>query len=297
MLLVFVFFLASFISGTLNPTFVRFGVVDFPPIMLTFLRFLGAVLILLPFYLKRREKVAIKDLIFFVPFAINVALFSIGIQFTSLTMAAILYVFVPILVAIFGFLFMKDRLLNYHIIGLILSVIGVGILTKGAFDTQNILHFGTPLGNGILALAVVAFSLHPLSVRKLSKKYTHLPILFYTFVVTTALLVLVVPLEWSIRPFLLSSVTMKSVGSLLGLIVLSSTLYYFLYQWLIKNSSPFIASLMLYVSVLFSAVAGVAIFNEKITTELLIGALLVLAGVFCATTYPTVRKSLGSVLQ
>ena len=284
------FLLISFIGGAVNSILIRTVDSEIPPLTGAFLRFFGAFLLLLPFWFREKKLLKKDDLIKVIPFSINIALFSIAIQYTSVVMVNVIYALAPIVVAVFGFFLLKEKLLKEHIVGLIISLIGVGILIFGSFETQDILSFGTPLGNILIFIGVFFWSFWLLGSRSLSKTYTSFTILFSCFFVATMLLVFIIPFEWTIRPLSLSAISYKGLGSILGTILFSSIVVYFVYQWLIKHTSAFIGSLVQYGSVAFGALAGVIVYQERLTTQLIIGALLVVSGVFLATTYSQLQK-------
>lgn len=280
---------ASVLSGGLTPIFVRYAVIDVPPLTVTAIRFLGAAFILFFLWFPKREMIKGKDILKVIPFMFNMGLYSIGLQYTSVTMGSILYAVVPILVAILGYFLLAEKLSRNHIMGLTLSIAGIFLLLKGSIETNNLLSFGMPLGNVIILLAVFFWSFYLVGSRSLSKKYSSITILFFAFFVGSIGLTVLSFFEWRVRPFLLSSLTPRSIWSLVGLILLS-VFGYILYQWLIKHTSAFIASLIQYGVVVFASIAGVIVFQERATFQLLLGALLVIFGVFLATTYQTIQK-------
>src|SRR5437870_4327014 len=99
MALTFLFLFLTQLFGTLNPVFIKFATQTIPPITFSALRFLLATIILLPFWYKKKEIIAKKDLYKILPFSLNMVFYSIGIQYTSVVMSGILYSFVPIFVA------------------------------------------------------------------------------------------------------------------------------------------------------------------------------------------------------
>lgn len=286
----FAFLLASFIGGGLNGVFIRFVSTDFGPLTGTFLRFLGAAIILFPSWYKRKELLEVRDLYKIAPFSINVSLFSIAIQYTSVIMYNILYSIVPVLVALLGFFILRERLLREHIAGLIISLLGIAILIKGSLVTGDILTFGKPLGNALVLTGAFFWSFWMIGSRSISKKYSSLTIIFYCFLMTAVILIALLPFEWQRRPIDFSTITYSGLGSLLGVITLSSVILYLLHQWLIKNTSAFIASLIQYGAILFGALFGPLVFRERFTLELFIGGAFVVAGVFLATTYSQLKK-------
>lgn len=287
-----IFLLVAFIGGSLNSTFLKIGGNEIPPLTLTFLRFLGAAILMFPFWAKHKRYIAAKDIVKILPFTFNVALFSVGIQLTSVIMANIIYALTPVLVGIFGHFLINEKMKKHYIIGLAFSLLGIAILIEGSVKTSDILSFGTPLGNTMLLFGAVCWAFYPISFRSLSKRYTSVTILFWNFALSAILLIPVALFELQIRPIMFSKITYAGLSSIVGLIVLSSVVHYFLYQWLIKHTSAFIASLVQYGGILFAVITGIIIFHERITMQLLIGGTLVILGLFIATTYQYVKSRL-----
>lgn len=286
----FLAFLAvSFIGGGLNGVFVRIVSQEMGSLTGTFLRFFFATGLLLPFWLQRKEPLTRSDLVKFLPFSFNVILFSFAILYTSLTMSNIIYALVPLWVAMLGFFLLGEKLSDQHVWGLLVSLLGMAILVKGSFASGDIRSFGQPLGNLLIVLGVVFWGFWLVAARTLSKKYSITTTLFFSFLITTLVLVPLLPFEGSMRMFQWD-ITAKGWGSLIGVILFSSVANYFIYQWLIKNTSAFIASFVQYGAVVFGALTGVIVFAEKLTGELVLGGGFVIVGVFLATTYTQLKK-------
>jgi drug/metabolite transporter (DMT)-like permease len=58
----------------------------------------------------------------------------------------------------------------------------------------------------------------------------------------------------------------------------------FLTQYGIKHTNAFLGSVFLYLGPLFAAVTAIPLLGEQVTTNLIIGGVLILGGVFYATT-------------
>lgn len=290
MLAVIVFLATCFVAGGLLPSLIKLGVQDIPPLTLTWFRVTGGVIVLFPFILKNKERVPFKDLYKVVPFAINIALFSIGIQYTSLIMGNIIYTIDPILVAFLGYFFLKEKLTTHSIIGLIISLIGVSILIQGSIQTSDIFSFGTPLGNFFVSLASFSWAFWYITSRTLIRKYSSTTIIFYASLVTSIILIPLLPFEWSVKPLIVQNFTPQVIFIILGVILFGALVFQLLNQWLIKNTSAFFASLTSYGSIFFAGLSGMIFFGEKITIQLFIGGLFVIAGVFLATTYKHIRR-------
>lgn len=74
--------------------------------------------------------------------------------------------------------------------------------------------------------------------------------------------------------------TLKSVLSLLFLIIFGSLVTFTAYTWLLKVSSPAVVSTHSYVNPVVAVVLGWALANEQVTARTLLGAAIVLGSVF-----------------
>lgn len=292
--------LAGFIGGQ-SPILIKIGLREFPPIFLTTFRFLLATIIFLPFYLRQKQTLSRKDIrtLFTqsVFFALNVGLFSIAIQFTTAIISQILYTLVPIIVIFLSYFLLKEKLTSNKIIGLILAMAGVSFLIQQSVVKTDVLTFGTPLGNFLNLGAVFSWSLYMVFSKNLTNKYSSATTSFFSFLVTTLLLFLIVPFEQFFRPLLVNKITIIGLSSVFGLAVFSSALMFFLIQFSIKRTTPFTASFYQYLGPFSAAITAIPFLGEKPTLSLVIGGILIMVGVFWATSYRYARKYLRSVLK
>lgn len=281
-------FLAAFIGGAVSPFLVKIGVLALPPLTFTALRFLLATIILFPiFYRQQSPKLPRKNTgLFFlksVCFTLNVALFSIGLQFTTTIVSQILYTAIPVLVAILSYYMLSERFTRQKAIGFFIAFLGIALLLYQSIVTQAVMSYGTFLGNTLILGAIVSWAFYLV----LSKKLGNVSVVsssFYDFFVSTCLLLLCVPFELAIRPFSLSAFTPTIILSLLGLAILSSNGMILLLQYGIKKTTAFTASIFQYLGPFFTAVVAIPFLGEKPTFFLALGGLFIIFGVFYATT-------------
>lgn len=291
-------FIASFLSSAISPLFVKLGVGEIPPITFTFFRFLIATLVILPFYLKHgglkitksNAKWIFIDSAFF---ASNMAFFSIGIQYTNVVISQILYAFAPIIVALLGHFLLSEKITFHKALGSAIAFSGLMFLISQSFSgLQN--TFGTPLGNLIVMIAVFSWSFYIIISRKITHSYSQISISFANFFITMLILAIFVPFELSARSFSILNISHLGLISLLVVGIFSSVVYINLLQFGIKKTNAFIASLFSYMGPLAAAITAVPFLGEKITLNLVLGGLLIIAGVFYATTYTTLGRYLKS---
>ncbi len=294
--------IANFISGIFNSVLVKLGVREIPPITFTMFRFLIASLAILPFYLRQSSRKPLRKHMWIILaqsvfFAANVGIFSIAIQFTSAIMSQIIYIFVPVVVGIISYFVFKEKFTKHKIIGSLVALLGVLFLIEQSIVKADILSFGTLHGNLLILCGVFVYSGYLLLSQKLTKIYSPITTTFSTFLITFILLMLVAPFELIDNPLQISKITFVGIGSLFGLAIFSSAIMYFLIQIGIKHAGAFTASLFQYMAPFFTAISAMAVLGEKLTLTIVLGGLLIMFGVFYATTYPYVKRGIRYMLK
>lgn len=287
--------IANFIGGALSPMFVKFGVLEIPPLTFTLLRFILAILFTLPIYIRQKSYTITRHNIKFLLFGstfftLNLSLFSIGLQYTTVIMSQILYTLVPVIVGIMAHFILGERLTRNKIIGSGFAFSGVIFLITQSVLTNQTLTFGTLLGNSLMLIGVFSWSVYFIVSKKLTNVHSPITTSFFSFLVTVILLSLFVPFELSIRPLSTASITTTGLGSLFGVALFSSVIMFSLIQLGIKRTSAFTASLFSYTGPFFAGIVSIPLFGEKITPLLIIGGLLIIFGVFYATSLEHIKK-------
>ncbi len=286
--------LSAAIGGSINSVAVKVGGHEFTPILFTIIRFLLSSLILLPlFLLQKGSKLykADRKVLFLMSilFALNIVLFSIGLQFTSAIMGQLLYVVSPILVIVFAHFLIGEKYTKEKGIGLIITLSGVGFLLYQSISKQAVLTFGTPLGNFLVLLGVICTALYFVLSRRLSHSYSSITIIFMNFLITFIFGLCLVPFLFFLFPHTTIHVAKGGVLSI-GAIVFSSVCAYMFQQATIKRTSAFVGSLSLYLSPFFTALAAIFLLGEKVTLPFIAGGIFIALGVFYATAYHHVKK-------
>ncbi len=287
--------------GGFTPVMIKLGVGEFPPLLLTTLRFVVASIIFLPFFIKQQKHFTHNDVWFLFTrslfFAGNVGFFSIAIQYTTTIVSQILYTLVPVIVLITSTIFLKEKITGSKVIGLIIATIGVIVLLQQSIVKTEIVTFGTPFGNMLNLCAVISWSLYIIVSKDLTKKYNPVITTFSSFVTTILVLLLLLPIENMIRPIEIGDVGVVGIGSILGLGIFSSAVMFFLTQVVVKKTSPFIASFSQYLGPFASAFISIPLLGEKPTSALFFAGMCIIFGVFIVTSYEHIRKHIQSMLQ
>src|SRR3989344_3310470 len=285
MQVVILFILVSIIGASGN-ILTKLALEDFPPVIIVFLRFSLAAVILLPFVLRKKieiipgtfKLIALSGIVA----SLNSLLFALGLGHTSVLTAQLMFIPSALLVAVIGFIFLKEKLSKNQIIGLLLTMMGMGILILGSMQAQDVLSLGKPLGNILIASAVLTWAFYIVVSRKLLKHYDPIFISFSNFIFAGIISLPFAMHEFN-KGFSVYNVSQTGVLSILGLTFLASIAFYLIIQKLIKITSAFIGSLTMYGIFLTVSILGPIIFQEKIAPTFLIACAFIIPGVFIAT--------------
>jgi drug/metabolite transporter (DMT)-like permease len=289
-----VFLLTSLVGGAGSPL-IKFTLNYFPTITFVALRAALSALIILPFVYNGLFKIETKQIRYLILasalFAGNWLFFAMGIQRTSIIMGQIIYLPTSLIVAAIAYIFLKEKLKYEQVIGLVITIGGFLILTYGLITSGDVLSFGTPLGNLFVVAGLLSWSFYTVISRKISGIYKPQVITFFNFVITSLFAFLLIPSELSSHPQIFSQITPSAILSMSSVVIFSSILFFFFYQWLIKYTSAFISSLVLYPVTILAGLSGVVFFNEKLSPSYIFGGILVFVGVFLATSYQYIKTN------
>lgn len=183
----------------------------------------------------------------------------------------------PLIVAVLGWVFLKERLGSRQIIGIIVAFLGVGWTTVGG------LKAGAPAVGILLAVvAMLAFASYTVSSRSLTKKLPLLDMVAATSMIGAVELWVIVLLGGKTH-YIVDSVTHLTWTSwfeLLYVVLFVSTIAYMLYGYGLKNVPSAIASaLTFYPQMLFAAVVQWLWLGIAPTSVVIVSAILILGGV------------------
>lgn len=191
----------------------------------------------------------------------------------SSSLSGLLIASVPILVAVFGRLTGgQDRLTPIRWTGLLLGLGGVALLVVTSGTSGDV-------GSVIEVLGVaVCYSIGPLiAARKLSE----LPSLGVTAACLAFAAVVYAPIAAVTWPHAVPAA--KVLASLAGLAVICTALAFVLFFALIAEAGPARAAVITYVNPAVAVVLGVLVLGERLTAQMAIAFVLILAGSVLAT--------------
>lgn len=295
---IFLIFLAAFIGGGVG-AFAKISIQEIPPLSFTLLRFLLATLILLPFVVKSKEfhfnnlkRIVIVSLLA----TANVTLFIFGVGRTTATISQMLYAGVPLIAGIFSFILLKEKIYPKKLFGILIGFIGVLMIVLLPVLGKGAAFNGDLLGNLIILVAVCSFALYSVLSKQFQKEYTPLELTVFFVLTTTLIQLILAPLDLTQHQNWWNGISVKSILGVAYVGIFGTGIYYLIYQHAIKNSTPIIASMILYLQPIFAFLWASVLLGERVTLEFMIGAILAFVGVALVTNFgrPEINKEFAA---
>ena len=258
---------------------------NIPPMSLVFFRWSLVWLILLPFTYK--DILKFKDTILKnLPLLFFLALTSVGLfnSFTYLALvhtqvinASLFNTAIPAIIILLCFIFKIEKTNKFQIFGLMLAVLGIlSIITK--LDLNILLSLNFNKGDLIMIGGVITWGLYSAFLKK--KKFV-LPLLTLVHVLCTFGLVFILPqflYELSHDQFIKFDINLGY--TLIFLALFPSIGSYYCWAGAVSIIGANRAGIFLSLIPLFSTIMAIAIFSEKFQFFHLIGAVLIILGLF-----------------
>ena len=292
--MIFAIFLFALVLGGAGSALIKFGGSQINPISFVFFRAVVSFIVVLPFANKQELISIIKApralIIAGLLFSLNWIFFAYGIQKTNVFTAQLIYVPTSLIVAGLGYFLLKEKLKKIQIAGLILTLAGMLVLFLGSVKSQQTFSLGTPLGNLLVIGGLISWALYIVVTRKVSDKFSPLSIIFIDFfLAATVSGILLIPASQQVG-FLLIKFEPNLILSIFAASVLSSVGFFLLNQWLIKKTSAFISSTLIYPVTLSALVYGIIFFGERLSVEIILASVLILTGIFLGTNLSLTKK-------
>jgi drug/metabolite transporter (DMT)-like permease len=247
---------------------------------------------------KPAERRTWKDLRYFIiPGLIGIFLmqylYTVGSTMTLAANAGIITLTIPVLVAVFASLLLKEKFNIVRILGFVMAISGVLLTSvsdiQGASFTESIYLSGNLIF--LLACFCCAF-FNTYSKLLVDKNFTALEILVYCSLVGS---IASIPLFIWVEPFRLSTIINSGSTALWGMLELSLIVYgvsMLLFFFVLKSMDVTQAILGNYLLPFFIALLGVVLLNEKITGIMLLGGVIIIISTLMVTVYEKQLMSL-----
>lgn len=261
--------------------FSKIGLRQIPPFSFTFFRFFIASLCIFPFVIKEKQKFdknILKVILLSLLGVANVTLFAFGVRLTTATVSQMLYAIVPVIAAIFSYLLLREKISSKKFLGIFSGLLGVLILIFLPMIGKISPFSGNFIGNILILLAVLCFSMYTVLSKKLHLHYSPLTLTFILSLTTTILLSPFLINDYLLNPSWFYHLSKFSYFSIFYAGIFGGFAYYLLYQYAIKHGTPIIASMTLYLQPILTFLWAFLLLSEKLTLGILVGGLLAIIG-------------------
>ena len=279
LILTTLFWSGNFIVGKAASLF------EIPPFTLNFYRWVFAWLILAPFTLPeiiRKKNYILENIGLVIILGItSVTIFNsivyYSLNFTQVISAVLTISTIPVMIIFFCWLFKIEKTNIYQISGVIFSLLGVVVIIAKA-DLKNLLNLNFNKGDLWMVFAMFSWAIYSALLRKKKFELSQLSLLQtiisagLIFLLPTYLIELALGYKASIQlPFVL---TLTYVVIFPGL---ASFIFWIKGISIIGSNR---SGIFLHLMPIFSTILAIIIFKEKFMTYHLIGAILIITGIY-----------------
>jgi len=262
---------------------------EIPPVALAQMRWTLAFLILLPFalpHLRRDLPDMLRSWKILTILGISgITLYNtflyIGVQTTSAVNAAMLISLFPIIVALMGFAFFRDRLTPLQVAGILVSCVGaVVILARGSLATLREVDFA--VGDLWVVGCQIAYALYAVLLRK--RPAIH-PLSFVTVTIFIGQLVLIPATLAEGAGGERVTFDLATVASVLYVAIFPAILSYLFFNRAVELIGSNRAAPFFHLVPLFTSLGAVTLLGERIAAYHVMGFLLILAGIIATQMF------------
>lgn len=252
------------------------------PITVVFFRLIisSIFLFLLMYPLKRLQKIQKGDLRYFILVSIfNPFLYflgeSYGIKYVSSTLTAVIIATIPLFTSFTSSYFLKEKITKMNSIGILVSIIGVGLVIFNKQETSEASFFGL----GMLWFAVAAAIGYTLVLKKLASRYNPTTIVTYHNFIG---IFLFVPLFFIIDfpEFKQTGFSSEAWIPLLELAIFGSSFAFIFFTFSIQRIGVGKANAFTNLIPVITAIIAYFVLDEILNINKITGILLVIGGLF-----------------
>ena len=257
---------------------------SYNPITIIYFRTIVASIMLLIIMLFTRKSIKIRPkdiplfiiLAFFEPFLYFLGETN-GLTKVDASTAGIIIGTIPLFTPIAAFIFLKEKISKLNIVGIILSVIGVAVMTV---DRNLNMTIST---EGLLLLGLAIFSTlgFTVVVKKIPENYSVFTITFYQNVIGS-LLFLPLVIIFEKDAIMQVGFVWDSILPILELGVFASALAFVCYTHTLRFIPIARANIFTNLIPVFTLILSAILLGDEITVQKIIGIVIVLTGVFVA---------------
>ncbi len=234
--------------------------------------------------INKSDRVQLILLAFFEPFLYFMGE-SFGLKLVSSTLGAVIISTIPLFSPIAAYFFHKEKISPKIVLGILVSIIGVGVII---FNKQLNL-IASPVGIALLFLAVAAAVAYSTVLKNLASKYNPLTLISYQNLIG---IVFFLPpfLIFDLQHFISAQPTTEVWLAIIQLAVFASSLAFIFFTYGLKYLGINKSNIFINAIPVFTAIFAFFVLNETLSFQKMIGISIVIGGLFLSQAKLKISK-------
>src|SRR5579863_3303793 len=220
-----------------------------------------------------------------------------GVEHSLASNASVLTLTIPVLTAMMAVMLLGERMTVIRWLSFMLAICGVLMVSDIDWKSVSIFRGTYLLGNLLLLASCLGSAFYNTYTKKLLETFNPVELLVYSFLVTDLELGMLMLVFEHPRIAAFASLGGGVWASLLSIAIFSLSISMLLYFWVIEKIDVTQASLSIYLLPVFGVLLSTVVVREKITSQLVLGGLLVFGGTFLVTVYEERKRMREAALQ
>jgi drug/metabolite transporter (DMT)-like permease len=224
--------------------------------------------------------------------AINQMFFIKGLTFTSAIHASLLILLTPILITVFAFAVLKEKVTFIKALGLASGIGGAVLLIISKEQSTKATNY--LLGDLLIIINAISYTIYFIIVKPLMAEYPPLHVVRWVF---TFGFFMILPFGWneffSIR---WEQLAWSHYTAIAFIVIFGTFLAYFFNIYGIRHLGAGTTGAYIYTQPVFASIIAILFFHEQLTSSKLIAAAMIFLGVFMVSfKRGSLNKSLGVI--
>ena len=224
--------------------------------------------------------------------AINQMFFIKGLIYTTAIHASLLILLTPILITVFAFTVLKEKVTILKAMGLALGIAGAVLLILSKEQSSSATNY--LLGDILIIINAISYTLYFIIVKPLMAEYPPLHVVRWVF---TFGLLMILPFGWNeFFSIPWEKLEWPHYLSILFIVVPGTFLAYFFNIYGIQHLGAGVTGSYIYTQPIFAALIAVIFFHGQLTPAKLLAGIMIFFGVFLVSfKRGSLNKSLGVI--
>ncbi len=208
--------------------------------------------------------------------AINQMLFIKGLTMTSAIHASLLILCTPLLITIFAFWMLKEKITIAKALGLALGIGGSVLLIMAKENTSQSENYF--LGDILIIINAISYAVYFILVKPLMNIYHPIHIIRWVF---TFGFIMIVPFSWTqFTDVQWQQFEWPHIGALIYIVIAGTFLAYYFNVYGIQHLGAGVTGSYIYTQPVFAAIIAAFVLHEPLTVQKIFSGVMIFAGVF-----------------